>query len=468
MTETALTLVIPAPYAPASAKLYGTSNSTVAIGGVEPTKTFVLNEFNLGFQITMRLRATALGDSDLWIEGAVLSYNASTRELVMEARLQSGTGTYSDWNINLTGEPGGAGPPGPIGPSGNAGPAGPAGPQGAAGPVGPAGPQGPQGTVGPAGPQGPAGASGTGSGDVIGPASVIDNTIVRWDGTTGDLLQAASSLSITDQGRITSTLAPTYDLSGGTIGVGMIMALDGPTHTVATGVQFTGYRFTQINGAPLTFTVGANARVAGFQTAVSAAPATHNLGNLFGALFQGENQGPGTVFGANTLVNAVAGSIGYICGMSAGVIPVDTSSGGSSFQATLNSNSGVHDRAVGYEILSIGDRFSVGFGTVLQPVPIGTAFYRAWLAASSSANARAFQILTSGGAEIAWWHKDGTIMCQMVRTGSTTFAAVPAPGLVGNRMFLTDCGHANFGQTITGGGTNKVPIYDDGTSWRVG
>ena len=467
MTETALTVVIPAPYAPPSAKIYGTSDSTVAIGGIEPTRLFVMNEFNLGFQVTMRVRSTALSDPDLWIEGAILSFNASTRELVMEAALSSGTGTYSDWHINIIGEPGGPGPAGPIGPSGNDGPAGPAGPQGNAGPVGPVGPQGPAGAVGPAGPQGPAGSSGSGSGDVVGPVSVADNAVVRWDGTTGDVIQA-SNISITDEGRIVSSVIPTYDQNINTLAFGEVMPLNTNPQTVPTGLTFTGYRFSQLNGTTTSFTVGANGQAIGFGSYMYAASGSHNLSTVSGAHLQVDNAGPGTVRGLTAYGNALSGSTGYNSAVLGGVTPIPTSSGASCFYATLNSNLGAHDKAVGYEILSVGDRFQIGYGTLLQSVPIGLAMFNAWMSAASGAFARAFRVANHAGDEIAFWHKDGTITAPTIRTPPFVFAALPGPGEAGRRLFITDCATATFGAIVSGGGTNKVPIYDDGVNWRVG
>ena len=61
------------------------------------------------------------------------------------------------------------------------------------------------GIPGPTGPQGPAGATGAGTGDVISAGgSYIDNRIVRYDGTTGTIIQV-SSASISDAGLLTAT-----------------------------------------------------------------------------------------------------------------------------------------------------------------------------------------------------------------------------------------------------------------------
>lgn len=68
--------------------------------------------------------------------------------------------------------------------------------------IGPEGPEGPQGPQGDVGPQGPAGADGTGTGDVVGPASATDNALARFDGTTGKLIQQSIAI-LTDAGDLT-------------------------------------------------------------------------------------------------------------------------------------------------------------------------------------------------------------------------------------------------------------------------
>ena len=61
------------------------------------------------------------------------------------------------------------------------------------------------GVPGPEGPIGPTGASGSGSGDVLSTGGgYVDNRIVRYDGTTGTIIQV-SSASISDAGLLTAT-----------------------------------------------------------------------------------------------------------------------------------------------------------------------------------------------------------------------------------------------------------------------
>jgi hypothetical protein len=39
---------------------------------------------------------------------------------------------------------------------------------------------------------------------------------------------------------------------------------------------------------------------------------------------------------------------------------------------------------------------------------------------------------------------------------------------VGARAFVTDSSVTTFGSTVAGGGSSKVPVYSDGTDWKVG
>jgi collagen triple helix repeat protein len=212
---------IAAPYAAEGPLIAGTSHTPNTID-TTLDKTFKIEEYNRSFYPGSRLRATATDFDDVWLEGIVTAWDGEF--VTINGDLASGTGTYSNWEINVAGEPGqqgktgSQGPPGPsggpVGPpgptgapgsvwrngngppnnavgvdgdyylddttdnvwlrsapthtyaivaniSGSVGPAGPAGPAGPQGPIGPSGgPQGPKGDPGPVGPQGPAGPAG--------------------------------------------------------------------------------------------------------------------------------------------------------------------------------------------------------------------------------------------------------------------------------------------------------------------
>jgi hypothetical protein len=52
-----------------------------------------------------------------------------------------------------------------------------------------------------------------------------------------------------------------------------------------------------------------------------------------------------------------------------------------------------------------------------------------------------------------------------------TVATLPLATTAGQRAFVSDStatASGNFGAVVTGAGTNKVPVYSDGTDWRIG
>jgi hypothetical protein len=58
-----------------------------------------------------------------------------------------------------------------------------------------------------------------------------------------------------------------------------------------------------------------------------------------------------------------------------------------------------------------------------------------------------------------------------LRLGSVyAFADLPDAVVagVGSRAFVTDSSVSTFGSNVAGGGSGKVPVYSDGTNWKVG
>ena len=63
----------------------------------------------------------------------------------------------------------------------------------------------------------------------------------------------------------------------------------------------------------------------------------------------------------------------------------------------------------------------------------------------------------------------GAVTCASVQTTPTTYVQLPAPvGIAGTRAFITDGSTTTFNATVAGGGANKVPVFSDGTNWKVG
>jgi hypothetical protein len=51
-----------------------------------------------------------------------------------------------------------------------------------------------------------------------------------------------------------------------------------------------------------------------------------------------------------------------------------------------------------------------------------------------------------------------------------TVATLPSAATSGTgaRAFVSDANATTFASTVAGGGANKVPVYSDGTNWKVG
>jgi hypothetical protein len=62
------------------------------------------------------------------------------------------------------------------------------------------------------------------------------------------------------------------------------------------------------------------------------------------------------------------------------------------------------------------------------------------------------------------------LAAQFCLTGVFTVATLPGAAKlgVGARAFVIDSSVSTFGSTVAGGGTTKVPVYSDGTNWKVG
>lgn len=58
----------------------------------------------------------------------------------------------------------------------------------------------------------------------------------------------------------------------------------------------------------------------------------------------------------------------------------------------------------------------------------------------------------------------------VLKTTVFTVATLPAAATAGNgaRAFVSDANATVFASIVAGGGANNVPVYSDGTNWRIG
>ena len=63
-----------------------------------------------------------------------------------------------------------------------------------------------------------------------------------------------------------------------------------------------------------------------------------------------------------------------------------------------------------------------------------------------------------------------TVYCVNEKMNPVTVAGLPAAGTIGSgaRAFVSDANATTFASIVAGGGANAVPVYSDGTNWRIG
>jgi hypothetical protein len=80
------------------------ATSTTSVAIASSGSISLTTQVNLAYTPGARVRATSSG-SGAWMEGVVTSYSASGI-LVFTADLSSGSGSHTDWDINIAGQPG--------------------------------------------------------------------------------------------------------------------------------------------------------------------------------------------------------------------------------------------------------------------------------------------------------------------------------------------------------------------------
>ena len=99
---------------------YKATSTTSLVTAGSGSKSFT-TQSGLAYTVGARMRATSAGTGE-YMEGLVTSYSGTTLVATMDTN--SGTGTHTDWNINVSGNVGATGATGPTGATGATGPAG--------------------------------------------------------------------------------------------------------------------------------------------------------------------------------------------------------------------------------------------------------------------------------------------------------------------------------------------------------
>ena len=287
-------------------------------------------------------------------------------------------------------------------------------------------------------------------------------TLPTSDGTSGQLLQTNGSATLSFETPSLNSLSNAFDDSASSyfnVGVGST-ALGSITTPSATNNTALGY------AAADAVTTGSNHVAVGFE-ALSGGTVTTDES----IVAVGYRSGQYATAGENTFVGGetglrVTGSENVAVGHRALFTAVTTSTGTRNTAVGANSGStitsGTLNTHVGYQAglsNSTGDQ-NVTLG-VLAGFNIFTGSNNVALGYNAGASS------TSVSNEITIGNSNHNV----VRfPGTTTVSGLPSASTVGAgaRSFVTDATATTFASIVAGGGSTGVPVYSDGTNWRIG
>lgn len=390
------------------------------------------------------------------------------------------------------GSPGGAtGATGPTGPIGATGPSnGPTGATGATGPIGPTGPSGgptgatgatgPQGItgfVGPTGPQGVTGATGPQGSPGGATGATGQSGINGIDGATGATGPqgspggATGATGLTGATGVTGVPGSPGGATGST-GASGIQGATGPQGlTGATGQQGSPGGATGSTGpvgppGP----IGPSGGPTGATGATGLTGPAGDNGQTGSTGATGPAGSPGGATGATGPASTVPGPTGATG-------PVSTVPGPAGPPGPAGATGSGATGATGPTgpTGSIGSTGATGAIGPIAGSNTQVLFNDGGVANGSpnfTFNKTTLQ-LTVGTGTAGNISGANVISANTLITVASTFSTLPSAITIGAgaREFITDANlvaAGNFGQVVGGGGSNSVPIYSDGTNWRIG
>jgi hypothetical protein len=101
---------------------------------------------------------------------------------------------------------------------------------------------------------------------------------------------------------------------------------------------------------------------------------------------------------------------------------------------------------------------------------LDNASFVALVADPSGANQKIGELWANGIAMIRWIANTRVETDYPLKPAIYTVATLPAAGSagVGGRATVTDATATTFASIVAGGGSNNVPVYSDGSNWRIG
>jgi hypothetical protein len=147
-------------------------------------------------------------------------------------------------------------------------------------------------------------------------------------------------------------------------------------------------------------------------------------------------------------------------------ITIEAFSGGNATLTTRNISSGSNvniGNVTGNWLIGNGSRLIPATGGYVYANSSNSATYAGFITGSSQPNITTVgtlgNIVVSGNTTTKYF-KSTVLVTGNIGSASTLGA--------GTRAFVSDATSTTFAAAYTGGGANNVPVYSDGSAWRIG
>lgn len=222
---------------------------------------------------------------------------------------------------------------------------------------------------------------------------------------------------------------------------------------------------------------GNNNTALGYSAGLSLDTASNNtvIGFSAAATLNAANN---TVVGASAYYNG-RGTTSVVIGRNAGYGNISGATGNSNvvvgdssfYGATTAANNVLMGYQAGYSISSGNSNTVVGYNGAAALQTGGNNIVIGNGADTSSASVS--NEITLGNGSITKFRIPGLVLsagAYWINVGAVTVSALPSASTAGAgaRAFVTDATATTFASTVAGGGANSVPVYSDGTNWKIG
>jgi hypothetical protein len=224
----------------------------------------------------------------------------------------------------------------------------------------------------------------------------------------------------------------------------------------------------------------------GYQAGYSTTTNATYIGTYIGYQAGYNSTGAGHTFVGHNAGKAMT-SAAWNTGVGYNALAADTTGTNTALGASAGEKiNGANNVAIGYGALyssttgtsntAIGHQAGYGTGTNSNTIGINNIYIGAFSVGSANNNANEIVIgnsaVGSGSNTVTIGNSNVTLnkFNGVLKSTNYTVATLPSASTsgVGAMAFVTDALAPTFGATVTGGGAVPVPVYSDGTNWKVG